>query len=66
MGRVRFAGRGGRSGARTATRRAGGFSVVGDDDCGKMARPEVCGSTTRRAACLSGADASKTGAAVTF
>ena len=31
----------GRSGRRTAFRRAGGFSVVGDDDCGKMARPEV-------------------------
>ena len=30
---------------RTAFRSAGGFSVVGADDCGEMARAEVCGSS---------------------
>src|SRR5260370_14631434 len=53
------AGRGGRSGGRTAFRRTGGFSVVRDDDCGKMARPELCGNALRSSARVAGEDAER-------
>src|SRR5260370_23275366 len=53
------AGRGGRSGGRTAFRRTGGFSVVRDDDCGKMARPELCGNALRSSARVAGEGAGR-------